>query len=104
MGSNPSYFKGVDRPVDKVSWSDVQAFIGQLNAVVGTIAYRLPTEAEWEYACRAGTSTRWSFGDNESQLVTMHRSESFGVVLETKAVGSKLPNAWGLYDNAWECA
>ena len=98
MGSNPSYFKGVDRPVDKVSWSDVQAFIGQLNAVVGTIAYRLPTEAEWEYACRAGTSTRWSFGDNESQLGDYAQLRKFWGGFETKAVGSKLPNAWGLYD------
>ena len=98
VGRNPSEYKGDDRlPVERVSWDDVHAFIGVLNAAAGDSLYRLPTEAEWEYACRAGTTTHWSFGDNASRLrdYAWHIGEGhFG----TKAVGQKLPNGWGLYD------
>ena len=62
MGSNPSFYLGSDHPVDKVSWEDVQVFVSTLNAAAGESLYRLPTEAEWEYAARAGTETLWSFG------------------------------------------
>jgi formylglycine-generating enzyme required for sulfatase activity len=62
MGDNPSGFKGYDLPVETVSWDDVQEFIKKLNEKEGTDKYRLPSEAEWEYACRAGTTTRYSFG------------------------------------------
>ena len=109
MGSNPSYFKGdARRPVERVSWDDVQEFIAKLNAASGASVYRLPSEAEWEYACRAGTQTRWSFGDDESELTdyAWYYDNAWVVGEEyAHAVGTKLPNGWGLYDmhgNVWE--
>ena len=86
----------------------MQKFIERLNAASGSAVYRLPTEAEWEYACRAGTTTRWSFGDDESQLTHYawyeDNAEDVGEYY-AHAVGTKLPNPWGLYDmhgNVWE--
>ena len=106
MGNNPSYNKGdARRPVDSVSWYDVHEFIGKLNAAAGDSLYRLPSEAEWEYACRAGTSTRWSFGDDEDQLEDYAWYNGNNDPWGTKAVGGKLANGWGLYDmhgNVWE--
>ena len=90
-------------PAVIISWNEVQEFIGRLNAAAGEELYRLPTEAEWEYACRAGSTTRWSFGDDESQL--RNYAWYFDNTEGAKAVGSKLPNPWGLYDmhgNVWE--
>ena len=95
-------------PAVYISWNDVQEFIGRLNAAAGEALYRLPTEAEWEYACRAGTQTDWSFGDDENQLPryawygdnACHMGECYA-----RAVGTKRPNPWGLYDmygNVWE--
>ena len=102
MGSNPSRFKGERRPVVNVSWNDVQSFLNKLNG--GEHEYRLPTEAEWEYACRAGTTTEYSFGDDKSLLGDYAWSweNSEGTA---HPVGQKKPNPWGLYDmhgNVWE--
>ena len=104
MGENPSRFKGDDLPVEQVSWNDVQEFIKKLNQKEGADKYRLPSEAEWEYACRAGTTTQYSFGDDEGKLGEYawysHNSGS-----KTHPVGQKKPNPWGLYDmhgNVWE--
>lgn len=104
MGSNPSHFKGDDLPVEQLSWYDAQEFIKKLNEKEGTDKYRLPSEAEWEYACRAGTTTRYSFGNDESKLkdYAWYRDNSNQ---KTHPVGQKKPNLWGLYDmhgNVWE--
>ena len=79
-----------------VSWNDAVMFCGKLSEKEG-VEYRLPTEAEWEYACRAGTSTAYSFGDDESQLGKYVWYED-NSERTTHAVGEKPPNAWGLYD------
>jgi formylglycine-generating enzyme required for sulfatase activity len=107
MGNNPSYFTGdTNRPVEMVSWADATAYceaLTQRERAAGRIAtnsvYRLPTEAEWEYACRGGTSTRFSYGDDPGYtkltLYAWYYDNSGG---ETHPVGQKLPNPWGLYD------
>lgn len=88
-----------------VSWNDAQEFINALNQIEGSNRYRLPTEAEWEYAARAGTQTRYSFGDDEADLGRYAwYGENFATG-GTHPVGQKEPNPWGLYDihgNAWE--
>jgi len=106
MGSNPSHFKncGDDCPIESVSWNDAQKFIKKLNQKEGTSKYRLPTEAEWEYACRAGTTTAYCFGDDESKLkeYAWYDKNSDN---KTHRVGFLKPNLWGLYDihgNVWE--
>ena len=106
MGNNPSYFKncGDDCPVEQVSWNDAQEFIRKLNQMEGIDKYRLPTEAEWEYAARAGSTTRYYFGDDESSL-GRYAWYSRNSGKRTHPVGQKRPNAWGLYDmhgNIWE--
>jgi formylglycine-generating enzyme required for sulfatase activity len=97
MGDDPSDFEGPRRPVGNVSWDDVQAFIGRLNREEGHARYRLPTEAEWEYACRAGSTGDYCFGNFVSRLddYGWYRRNSGA---ETHPVGEKAPNAWGLYD------
>ena len=106
MGDNPSRYTGDSRrPVERVSWPDVQEFIAKLNASAGSDVYRLPSEAEWEYACRAGSRTRWSFGDDEGRLGDYAWYRGNNSPSGTKAVGGKLPNDWGLHDmhgNVWE--
>ena len=96
MGSNPSRFSGENRPVEQVSWEECQAYCAQLNGL-GLGVFRLPLEEEWEYACRAGSSTRYYFGDNEKALEdhAWYGANSGGA---THPVGEKLPNAWGLRD------
>jgi formylglycine-generating enzyme required for sulfatase activity len=124
MGNNPSAFSSGERhrdrvsglstddfPVEHVSWEDAQEFIGRLNErseETGGV-YRLPTEAEWEYACRAGTTTRYFFSDDAGDLGEHGwYSENTGGYFgggRTHPVGQKRPNAWGLYDvhgNVWE--
>jgi formylglycine-generating enzyme required for sulfatase activity len=99
MGNNPSQFSscGDDCPVETVSWNDVQEFIRKLNRMERTDRYRLPTEAEWEYAARAGTTTRFHTGDSEQDLSRIGwYSGNSG--LKTHPVGQKTSNAWGLYD------
>jgi formylglycine-generating enzyme required for sulfatase activity/tRNA A-37 threonylcarbamoyl transferase component Bud32 len=100
MGDNPSSTKGAKLPVTGVSWKDCQGFIEKLNAKTSG-GYRRPTEAEWEYACRAGTTTAYSFGDVLTKS-DANCNESGGRI---KEVGSYKPNAFGLYDmhgNVWE--
>jgi formylglycine-generating enzyme required for sulfatase activity len=87
-----------------VSWKDAQEFITKLNEKEGTDKYRLPSEAEWEYVCRAGTQTRCFFGEDESKLdeYVWHAGNSGN---KTHVIGCKKPNPWGLYDingNVWE--
>jgi formylglycine-generating enzyme required for sulfatase activity len=104
MGTNPSRFKGETLPVEQVSREDAQEFIRCLNAKEGGAKYRLPTEAEWEYAARAGTTTAYSFGDDPGQLGE-YAWFSTNSGNTTHAVGQKKPNQWGLYDmygNVWE--
>ena len=105
MGRNPSHFTGdLDRPVEQVFWEDVQDFIRRLNAKEGGAIYRLPTEAEWEYACRAGSTSRYSFGDDSRQLSEYGWYDNNSGD-RTHPVGQRTPNAWGLYDmhgNVWE--
>ena len=104
MGNNPSYFQGNSQnPVEQVSYDDAVAFCQKLSEMTGK-NYRLPTESEWEYACRAGTVTGYYFGDDRRQLgdYAWYFDNSQGT---THPVGLKLPNPWGLYDmhgNVWE--
>lgn len=124
MGENPSHFKGQTHPVEQVSWYDAVRFCNALSAKLGlTPAYcigagdepavscdftspgfRLPTDAEWEYAYRAGTTTRYYNGDSDSGLddIAWYWDNASNT---THPVGQKTPNAWGLYDmagNVWE--
>ena len=114
MGKNPSHFKGVSNPVEKVSWDDAVEFCKRLSEKEG-VTYRLPTEAEWEYACRAGTTTAFCHGVSLSsgQANFDGRYPCGGAKngpyrKKTTPVGTFTPNAWGLHDmhgNLWEwCA
>ena len=104
MVTNPSEIIGMRRPVENVSWEDAQAFMQKLNEQEGVSDYRLPTEAEWEYACRASSSGLYSFGDDEARLgnYAWYGGSADG---QPQPVGQKDPNGWGLYDmhgNIWE--
>ncbi len=124
MGNNPSNFKGPNLPVENVSWEDVQIFIQKLNDQTDKYTYRLPTEAEWEYACRAGStgdyagtldSMAW-YGDNSGlqrfNASEVWKADNTGYMnkllnnkSQTHPVGLKQANAWGLHDmygNVWE--
>ncbi|WP_072143500.1 caspase, EACC1-associated type [Pseudanabaena sp. 'Roaring Creek'] len=104
MGNNPSNFKdNLQNPVEQVSWDDVQEFCKKLSQKAGR-EFRLPSEAEWEYACRAGTTTAYSFGNNAS-LLGEYAWYGANSGSKTHPVGQKKPNPWGLYDmngNVWE--
>jgi formylglycine-generating enzyme required for sulfatase activity len=101
MEVNPSNFKGATNPVEKVSWDDAVEFCRMLSELPAEKAagnvYRLPTEAEWEYACRAGTTTKYSFGDDGSELGT-YGWFSLNSGRKAHPVGGKQPNALGLFD------
>ncbi|WP_372368131.1 formylglycine-generating enzyme family protein [Candidatus Uabimicrobium sp. HlEnr_7] len=99
MENNPSEFEGEKKPVEKVSWDDCSAFIEKLNKEVLELELCLPTEAQWEYACRAGTTTAFNFGES----ITMNQVNYDGrATVEVKSFGC---NNWGLYEmhgNVWE--
>jgi eukaryotic-like serine/threonine-protein kinase len=111
LNPDPSRFKGKNLPVEKVSWNDAVEFCARLSQKTGR-SYRLPSEAEWEYACRAGTTTPFYFGDTVTPgLVNYRGNNSYGSAPKgiyretTTVVGSFPPNSFGLYDmhgNVWE--
>jgi uncharacterized protein (TIGR02996 family) len=116
MGTDPSKFKGANRPVEMVSWDECQAFCDRAtDHLDGRVVVRLPTEAEWGYACRAGTTTHFHFGAVPStDLMNYNGERTFNGSLpgtqrkETTPVGAFPPNSWGLHEmhgNVWEwCA
>jgi len=102
MGTNPSRYKGEARPVESVSWNDIQEFMTRMNARNDGYKYRLPTEAEWEYAAHAGSTT--PLDPTQLDDIAWFEKNSMN---QTHPVGQKKPNAWGLYDmhgNVWEWA
>jgi len=108
MGVNPSAFTGGERPVERVSWLEAQAFLRRLGALSPGSAFRLPTEAEWEYACRAGTTTAYATGATLGPDQAHFRAAGGGGAADprgTVRAGSFAANAWGLQDlsgNVWE--
>ncbi|MDR1166708.1 MAG: formylglycine-generating enzyme family protein [Deltaproteobacteria bacterium] len=112
MDANPSSARGDSLPVENISWDDASDFIARLNRREGTGRYRLPTEAEWEFAARAGTTTSYFFGNNDDDLglyawTKDNSGDGSGdnSGRKTHPVGGKLPNPWGLFDitgNVWE--
>jgi formylglycine-generating enzyme required for sulfatase activity len=105
MGANPSQQKGDPQlPVESVSWEECREFAAELDALEGKPTWRLPTEAEWEYAARAGSAGVWSFGDDEKEL-PKYAWFAGNSSNRTQPVAKLAPNAWGLYDvhgNVWE--
>ena len=104
MKGNPSGFRGANRPVERVSWSHAQQFIRRLNSLIPGLVARLPTEAEWEYACRAGSTTPFSFGLEISTEQVNYQSGASSR-LHTVPVKTLPCNHWGIYEmhgNIWE--
>ncbi|HUJ10863.1 MAG TPA: formylglycine-generating enzyme family protein [Verrucomicrobiae bacterium] len=97
MGSNPSQFKGTKNPVEQVTWNECQAFLAKLKARAAGTEFCLPSEAQWEYACRAGSTGEYCYGNGVASLgdYAWYSGNSGGT---THPVGEKQPNAWGLYD------
>ena len=109
MGANPSEFKGPERPVERVSWNDIQDFLRKVNGRNDGYTYRLPTEAEWEYAARAGSTTAYPWGVGIKQdgqaMANCDGCGSRWDGKQTAPAGSFAPNAFGLHDmqgNVWE--
>ena len=103
IGTNPSHIKGDDHPVERVSWYNAMEFCEKLSEKTGK-TFILPSEALWEYACRAGSITLYSFGD-DAGLLSEYAWYSHNSNNKTHPVARKKPNAWGLYDmrgNVWE--
>ena len=101
MGNNPAHFKGNQNPVEQVSWQDAQSFTRKLTRQVDNLSVRLPTEAEWEYVCRAGTSAPFSFGET----ISVQQVNFNNYLGKTALVKSYPANSWGLYEmhgNVWE--
>jgi len=109
LNSDPSNFKGSNRPVERVSWEDAQIFLAQLNAIEQTAGrlpagwkYVLPTEAQWEYACRAGTNTAYSWGNDINSSHANYNwdggANNGDDFKQTRDVGKYLPNPWGFFD------
>jgi formylglycine-generating enzyme required for sulfatase activity len=100
MGTDPSRFKGDALPVEQVSFQDAQAFLNKLNARNDGFNYRLPTEAEWEYAARAGTADQFAGANVADSLARRSPADDWAWynVEKTQPVATKKPNAWGLYD------
>jgi formylglycine-generating enzyme required for sulfatase activity len=107
LSADPSQFKGDNRPVEKVSWDDAQVFLTRLNEQqAGNLpagwSYALPTESQWEYACRAGTTTVYSWGDSIAGMNANYNSSGYS---QTRDVGHYAANPWGFFDmhgNVWE--
>jgi formylglycine-generating enzyme required for sulfatase activity len=101
MGANPSACKGAGNPVENASWESCEEFIAELNRRVPGGRFSLPSEAQWEYACRAGSTGDYCYGDGDGRL----RDYAWYGSDRPHPVGEKRPNAWGLYDmhgNVWE--
>jgi len=98
MGGNPSHFTGdLNRPVEKVSWNDCQDFVDAMNSLDPSHTYRLPSESEWEYCCRAGTTTRFFWGEDTNETeIDSYAWWWYGS--PTHPVAQKHSNSWGLYD------
>jgi formylglycine-generating enzyme required for sulfatase activity len=92
MGSNPSEFKNPASPVEEVTWDETHVFLAKIGG-----GFRLPTEAEWEYACRAGSTTAYCFGDDVARLGDYAWFKD-NTGYTTYPVGQKKPNAWGIHD------
>lgn len=105
MGHHPSFFRGARRPVERVSWNDIQTFLERINATVQDLTLTLPTEAQWEYACRAGTTTAFNLGDlidpTQANYERNYLSPDGGegdLRPQTVNVATFPPNAWGLHE------
>jgi len=105
IGENPSRFQGENRPVENISWEDAQVFISKMNGMKPELRLCLPTEAQWEYACRAGTQTPFAFGEQiDTSLVNFDGTEPYNHAKpseyrhETVSVKSLPVNDWGLYE------
>jgi formylglycine-generating enzyme required for sulfatase activity len=106
MGKNPSNFKGRRNPVEQVTWNECQQFLEKLNLKVRWHRgkFLLPSESQWEYACRAGSTTKYYFGDDKGKLPDYAWFDE-NSKNTSHPVGQKKPNAWGLFDmhgNVWE--